>query len=224
MLLQKAFNRARDYFADCKEYRQQVDRQHSMIHGGHIVLSQDFQACFKLMRENGKKSSYCERMFRDFEYVKHLIRKTATLEVPSFSIPLNCLAEKARKEALASYEGSKETNRFLQQRLGRSWTGNQLDLLVPSAEPPTHQPGFYLWDLLETADEAGIDLDGCDRREIWTGHGASAVAFWKSINALDDYSHHFPDRRLPRNGHKNKKKQAAPTPTWQPVPVNVPGR
>lgn len=82
-------------------------------------------------------------------------------------------------------------------------------------ERDAHLVSYYLGDMLDMTDES-IALKSVINRAVVFGNGQHVLDIVKRLQALPDYSHHFPNRTPPPD-NGNTKRKTEKSPGWSPL-------
>jgi hypothetical protein len=235
MWLTEKFDQARQYIADCKEYRRLIDREKLMFNPGKLVLMQEFDFYSGFARSNGDDprtylQEWQKRSITDFV-------KTAVLNgMQTFLIPLPLIEPKAREIVEENARKFLEVKDVMvakmrdaleeERRKAEGGTGNvsiafmeMAIRLLDDTELPSHTNAHRLGDLMTCWDQA---LPGGWKRtesfSIFLGEGQKMLDFYKAVNGMKDYSYLFPNHpKPPRNSEKQDNPAKEADREWQPA-------
>jgi|GEM_PF-6895515 len=115
---------------------------------------------------------------------------------------------------LSSYGGAKLIGEFhLPSGLANTHTRDVMQKYGQTRE--AHLTSYYLGDLLDITDKY-ITFKNIINRAVVFGSGQHVLDIVKRLQALPDYSHHFPNRTPPPD-NGNTKRKTEKSPGWSPI-------
>lgn len=202
-------NRLRDHFARASTELSHMNRERLLLNPDKIVPFSYFQDV--AVRYPDVDSPLHRTLYKSMPNILlNLERMTAIGEAPCFVLPLYRLPAEEWSAQVRMLDDYRD-------RMNRAYKGELRGFAVEIFENAFEKVRkevaagngvlscYRLGDLLEasydTTGDTEFKIDGMI--SAYTGHGAKVVNFWKEINALKDWSGHFPDtpdhkRRKPR--------------------------
>ncbi len=228
-----------------KGQKRLIEREEIILDPNKIVLSHDFFNCAVLPAIEG--NSTFERLFGGKgSLIENTLNFNAqTRRIPTFPVHYKCASEQTqkiieeelrRRVEVGLKRQVQEVERLLNAFFGETlpkeakvvFSGPSAEVAMDRLKSSAHLPAFHLGHIMQVMDmTAGSSMltgaYGVERynaTSLLKDEGHIALAFWKNVNALADFSGQFPSRPPPpRWGAPNDEggKVGVNAGAWQPA-------
>jgi len=204
-------NRLRDHFERASTELNRMKRERLMLNPDKIIPYSNFQDV--AVRYPDVDSPLHRTLFKNMPRIfSSLNEMVSNGEAPCFVLPLYILPAEELQAQVKMLDDYRD--RMDRGHKGKSTNAGVLmfedafkmvrkEVATGNGVLTCYRLGDLLEACYETTGDTEFKIDGMI--SAYKGHGAKVVNFWKEINALKDWSSHFPDK--PDNNNRRKRRE-----------------